>query len=351
MMDRDRLDFPFTTERPVLLAPMAGFTDTYFRQICSAFGADGVVSEMISADGLVRKNDRGWDLAAFEECERPVGVQLFGSSPETLSEAAGLLERVDPDFVDLNFGCPVKKVVKRNCGSALMRDPELMGRIALEVTRSVGVPISAKVRAGWDADSVNAPEAAAVLEKAGVAFITVHGRTRSQNYSEPSSLQVIGDVVKAVDVPVIGNGDVFSPEDAAVMLEETGCRGVMVARGAFGQPWIFRQIKSFLAEGGYGPPPGIPERFALLYWQIGKVVERMGEKRGVCWMRKHVISFTRGLPGGVKLRRASMKIVTMDGLRNLLDEYLSYVMGEYDRELFDVADLGDFAFIRLSKEP
>jgi tRNA-dihydrouridine synthase B len=338
-MNQNRMHFPFAGDIPLLLAPMAGYTDTYFRRMCKLFGADVVFTEMISADGIVRENDRGWDLAFFSEEERPIGVQLFGSSPETMAKAACRLERLKPDFIDLNFGCPVKKVVKRNCGASLMRDLELMKHITSEVVQNLKIPVSGKIRAGWDREHINAPQAAIALQEAGVSFVTVHGRTRNQNYSAPSSRTVIRDVVRSVDIPVIGNGDIFSPDDALCVLEETGCDGIMIARGSFGHPWIFRQTKSFLSDRTYLPSPEIPKRFSLLIWYFRNVVKRMGEKKGICWMRKHFISFSKGLPDGAKLRRSAMKIVTFDGILKLIEEYLHTIGCDYKRELLAITDL------------
>jgi tRNA-dihydrouridine synthase B len=343
VMNGRKTVIPFLREKAVLLAPMAGYTDSCFRKLCRSFGADGVVTEMVSADGLVREDGKSIALSTLSADERPAGIQLFGSSPETLSLGASVAERQIPDFIDLNYGCPVKKVVKRNAGASLLRDPNRAGDIISAVAGTVSVPLSAKIRVGWDSMQVNAAEVAIAVQAGGACFITVHGRTRDQGYTIPSSLSIIGDVVKTVDIPVVGNGDIFSPEDAMRMFDSTGCRGIMIGRGALGRPWIFKQVKDYIATGSYDEPPAIPVRLGILFWQIHKSVERMGEQRGIRWMRKHLVWYTRGMPFGTGLRRGAMREDTLRGIRTLFERYLAHIgeeEGSFTKDMLDIGEAG-----------
>ncbi|MDZ7346263.1 MAG: tRNA dihydrouridine synthase DusB, partial [candidate division KSB1 bacterium] len=229
------------------LAPLAGWSDSPFRQLCREFGADLVYSEMISADGVGRNQAKTLKLAEFVESERPIGLQVFGAEPETVAEAARILAQLKPDFIDLNFGCPAKKVVRRGAGSALLSDLPLLQKIAAAAVRAVDLPVTAKLRSGWDAASINVVEAARRLADVGIVALTVHPLTQTMQFSGKADWEIIRRVVEAVSIPVIGNGDVKSPADAQRMFKTTGCRGVMIGRAASANPWIFRQISQYLA--------------------------------------------------------------------------------------------------------
>ena len=251
---------------PLYLAPMAGVTDKSFRQICKEYGADVLVTEFVSAEGVFRRNQRTREYLDFDEIERPIGVQLFGADAEHMAEAARqVVDWVAPDFIDLNFGCPVNKVVAKNGGSALLKDCPTLATVAASVVRAVApIPVTAKIRIGWDADLINARYVARILENCGIAALAVHGRTRAQGYSGEADWRVIGEVAQSVGLPVIGNGDLFSAEDVARRRAETKISGAMIGRAAMSAPWIFRQIKHYLITGERLPPPSLSERWNII---------------------------------------------------------------------------------------
>src|SRR5437660_10600420 len=234
---------------PLYLAPMAGVSDKIFRQLCKEYGADVLTTEFVSAEGILRRNERTRKYLDFDEIERPIGVQLFGANAEHMAEAARqVIDWVQPDFVDLTFGCPVNKVVCKNGGSALLKDCPTLANVAGAVVRAIApLPVTAKIRIGWDADSINATRVARVLADAGIAAITVHGRTRAQGYSGGADWNVIGEVAAAISIPVIGNGDLGSAADVSKRRRETGIAGAMIGRAAMSAPWIFHQVKQYLA--------------------------------------------------------------------------------------------------------
>ncbi|MEP6822410.1 MAG: tRNA dihydrouridine synthase DusB, partial [Chthoniobacterales bacterium] len=260
---------------PLYLAPMAGVSDKIFRQLCKDRGADVLVTEFVSAEGVFRRNERTREYLDFNECERPLGVQLFGGNAEHMAEAARhVVDWVRPDFIDLNFGCPVNKVVAKNGGSALLKDCPALAAVAGAVVRAVApLPVTAKIRIGWDDATINAVEVSRLLEDLGIAAIAVHGRTRSQGYSGAADWRVIGEVAAAVRVPVIGNGDIANAADVARRRAETGIAGVMIGRAAMSAPWIFDQIKHELATGEILPPPELAERWALIQRHCELAVE------------------------------------------------------------------------------
>src|SRR5207248_7001519 len=251
---------------PIYLAPMAGVTDKVFRQICKGYGADVLVTEFVSAEGVFRRNERTREYLDFDACERPIGVQLFGADATHMAEAAKqVIDWVAPDFIDLNFGCPVNKVVTKNGGSALLKDCPALASVAAAVVRAVApMPVTAKIRIGWDADSINAPRVARILLDAGIAAITVHGRTRAQSYAGAADWEVIAEVAGSVPIPVIGNGDLASAPEVAKRRRETRIAGAMIGRAAMSAPWIFRQSKQYLATGKITTPPSLFERWDLV---------------------------------------------------------------------------------------
>ena len=281
----------------VFLAPMAGVTDLPFRFLVREYGADLVVSEMVSAQGLIFKNQKTFQMLAIDSRERPAAVQIFGHVPEVCARAAQIVvERVSPEMIDLNFGCPTPKIVKNGDGAALMKNPPLLADIAAAVVQAVPVPVTAKIRLGWDGDSINCVEIAKRLEDAGVHWITLHARTREQFYSGRAQWKWIKQVKEAVKVPVVGNGDVFCPRDAQKLFEETGCDHIAIGRGSQGNPWIFRQVKAYLHHGTMVADPTLDERMALALRHLRMKVEFDGEARAVREMRPHLIWYLKGYP-------------------------------------------------------
>ncbi len=309
-------------ENNVMLGPMAGVTDLPFRVLCREQGAGLVCMEMVSAKAVLYGNRNTKELLAVSPLERPVSLQLFGSDPEILAEIAARLEDGPYDILDLNMGCPVPKVVKNGEGSALMKNPVLAERILSSMVKAVKKPVTVKIRKGFDDHSVNAVELAKIAEACGVAAVAVHGRTREQYYSGKADWEIIRQVKEAVSIPVIGNGDVHSPEAAKKLLEETGCDGVMVARGARGNPWIFRRIVSYLETGVVPPDPSKEEVKDMIFRHAAMMTEQKGELAAMREMRKHVAWYTAGYPHSAALRREINEVETLEGLKELVREKL-----------------------------
>lgn len=303
------------------LGPMAGVTDLPFRLLCEEKGADLVYTEMVSAKGIIYNNDKTIKLLEVDKREKPVAVQLFGSDPDIMAEAARRIEYMDFDILDINMGCPVPKVVNSGEGSALMNNPELVGKIVYQVSRAINKPVTIKIRKGFD--KANAVEIAKIAEQNGVAAIAVHGRTRDQFYSGKADWDIIRQVKEAVSVPVIGNGDIVTPDDAKKMLIETGCDGLMIARGARGNPWIFEQIKTYLDTGNLISRPEFDEVAKMILRHARMITEYKGDYVGMREMRKHVAWYTSGYPGSAKIRGRINEIETIKDLEILLNEYLN----------------------------
>ena len=315
----------FQDRFPLYLAPMAGVTDTVFRQLAKEHGADVMVTEFVSAEGIFRRNDRTLEYLEFEAAERPLGVQLFGADPEHLGEAARMvIEWKQPDFIDLNFGCPVNKVVSKNGGSSLLRDCPLLEKVARAVVRACApVPVTAKIRIGWSAETVNAPVTARILEDAGIAAVAVHGRTKEQGYSGAADWEVIAQTAAAVRIPVIGNGDLASARDVASRMD-TGVRGVMLGRAAMSAPWIFAEIKHFLATGEVLPPPPLEAQWAHIRRHCALHVARRGDEAAAMHsMRSRLMAYSRGMPDAKALRARFSHVGTLSELDDIAAENLT----------------------------
>ena len=306
-----------TIEGYAALAPMAGVTDRAFRRLCRDMGASFTVGEMVSAKGLTYGDRKSEELLALEPDVRPAAVQLFGDDPAILAEAARMALRFQPDWIDLNMGCPAPKIVGNHCGSALMREPELCRRLVQAVKDAADVPVTVKIRKGFRADAVNAVEVALACEAGGADAVTVHGRTREQMYAPPVDWDIIRQVKRAVKIPVIGNGDVTDARTAAAMYEQTGCDHIMVGRGALGRPWVFSQIQAYLEHGTLLPDPPVSRRMELLMRQVQQTAAHKGEHIALLQARKHAAWYMTGLRGAAALRRQAGELKTLEDLAAL----------------------------------
>lgn len=286
------------------LAPMAGVADRAFRELCVGYGASYVVSEMISAKGVSLGDRKSKQLMQLSDAERPAGVQIFGNDPEIMAESVKTVLGVHPQFVDINMGCPAPKIAGNGGGASLMRNPELAEQIVAAVKKACGeIPVTVKIRAGWDFDTINAVEMAKRAENAGAAAVTVHGRTRQQMYAPPVNHEIIAEVKKAVSIPVVGNGDITDGITAAKMLEDTNCDFLMVGRGALGRPWVFQQINAYLNEGRILPEPPVSERMRVMLNHIQMLCTYKGERVGIREARKHATWYTKGIRDAAQFRR------------------------------------------------
>lgn len=286
------------------LAPMAGVADRAFRELCVGYGASYVVSEMISAKGVSLGDRKSKQLMQLSDAERPAGVQIFGNDPEIMAESVKTVLGVHPQFVDINMGCPAPKIAGNGGGASLMRNPELAEQIVAAVKKACGeIPVTVKIRAGWDFDTINAVEMAKRTENAGAAAVTVHGRTRQQMYAPPVNHEIIAEVKKAVSIPVVGNGDITDGITAAKMLEDTNCDFLMVGRGALGRPWVFQQINAYLNEGRILPEPPVSERMRVMLNHIQMLCTYKGERVGIREARKHATWYTKGIRDAAQFRR------------------------------------------------
>ncbi len=322
----------------LMLAPMAGVTDASFRSVCRTLGAEYTVSEMVCAKALCyEQRKKGGDtesksgaIATVREEELPMAIQIFGSEPEYMAEAAQMIEKcsyrgckssVAPSAIDINMGCPVKKITSNGEGSALMRDPELCGRIVEAVKKATSLPVTVKIRAGWDKNSINAPEVATTVASAGASAICVHARTKEQLYAPGIDLSVIAAVKESVNIPVIGNGDVYTAKDARRMLDETGCDGIMVGRGALGNPWLFSAIKAELDGSDYSYP-ATAERLALAKELLFMMIKDKGERVGCAEAKKQIAWFIRDLGGAAAYRSGIMTSQNSEEISALIDKLI-----------------------------
>ncbi|MDB9741257.1 tRNA dihydrouridine synthase DusB [Akkermansiaceae bacterium] len=314
-------------EFPLYLAPMAGVTDVVFRSICKDLGADVTVTEFVSAEGIIRRDDRTRKYTEFTDEQRPCGIQLFGANGKRMGEAARkIIDWKQPEFIDINFGCPVNKVVSKNGGSSLLKDCDLLSEVASEIHKAVGeqVPVTAKIRVGWDMDSINGPEVCKILEDCGMRAIAVHGRTRSQGYSGEANWDVIDACAKAVTVPVIGNGDVATGADVEKRKKETAVSGVMIGRAAMQNPWVFREAKHYIATGQLLPAASIDERWELIrrHCALSVKSDRYGnERQTMMAMRSRLMAYCKGFPGAKPLRRELCTVSSLMELEDIINQY------------------------------
>ncbi len=304
---------------------MAGVSDKIFRQLCKEQGADVLTTEFVSSEGIFRRNERTREYLDFDEVERPVGVQLFGGNVGHMAEAAKhVVDWVHPDFIDLNFGCPVNKVVAKNGGSALLKDCPTLASVAAAVVKSVApLPVTAKIRIGWDADSINAVRVAEILQDEGITALTVHGRTRAQGYSGSADWEVIAAVAAAVSIPVIGNGDLVTPMDVARRRAETGISGVMIGRAAMSSPWIFAQTKHYLATGESLAPPTSDEKWELILRHARLTAESWGdEEKAIRSMRARLMAYSKGFPNSKLLREKFQHVSCVREIEAIAQEHL-----------------------------
>ena len=316
---------PVHIEGRVFLAPLAGITDSTFRRLCREYGSALVYTEMISADGLVRGNVNTLRYLFFDQAERPLGVQLFGSDPDILADGARLAAAQHPDLIDLNLACPVKKVVKRKAGAALLQDLRHMERICRAVVQAVDIPVTIKIRSGWSSESIVALDVAQLAQDCGIAAMTLHPRTQTMKFSGKADWQMIARVKEAVSIPVIGNGDVNSPQDARLMIEQTRCDAIMIGRASLGQPWIFKHINHYLETGSELTPPTFQERFDIALRHTEEMVRARGEPSGMRAIRKHLIWYTKGMPEATHIRQNIFRLETVQDVRDLFACHLGRI--------------------------
>jgi nifR3 family TIM-barrel protein len=319
-----RFPFPLQADVPLYLAPMAGVSESPFRRLCRRFGADVVVTEFLSAEGIRRENEATISKLRFGSAERPIGVQIFGGDPVAMGEAAAFVTDVfAPEFIDINFGCPVKKVVKRNGGSGCLKDLNLVQEVIRAVARSTSLPVTCKIRSGWNEEMRDPVTIALRCQDAGVRAIALHPRTRTQMYTGSARWEEIAAVSAALDIPVLGNGDIRTPHDAIRMWKQTGCDGIMIARGSFGQPWIFDQTRDLLEGRPMRPDPSIEDRFAVALEHAHMANDYEPDRRGAAIeFRKHLGWYVKGLPGSAELRKQLHAVTSLTEVEGIFEEYL-----------------------------
>ncbi len=321
------MGFPYPVDHsvPLFLAPMAGVSESPFRRLCRAWGADVVVTEFLSAEGIRRENEATLSKLRFGADERTIGVQIFGAEPEAMQDAAALVTDVfQPEFIDINFGCPVKKVVRRNGGSGCLKDLDLVQEIIRAVIRGTHLPVTCKIRSGWSEEMRDPVKIALRCQDAGVKAIALHPRTRTQMYTGHAHWDEIAAVKAALSIPVIGNGDIKTAEDAARMRRETGCDGVMIARGSFGQPWIFKQARALIDGQPMPATPGVEERFQIALSHARMVMEYEADLVGAALeFRKHLGWYVKGLPNSADLRKKLHAVNSFGEVEGIFGEYLA----------------------------
>jgi tRNA-dihydrouridine synthase B len=322
-----QLPYPSAHPFPLILAPMAGVSEAPFRQICRRMGADVVLSEFLSSEAIRRRIRNTLEGAEFEEVERPIGIQIYGADPNAMAEAAGLItEHYRPEFIDINFGCPVKKVVQRNGGSGCLRDLDLVARIIRAVIDATRLPVTVKTRSGWNDEQRDPVGIALRMQDAGARAFTLHARTRTQMFSGKADWDEVARVAEALDIPVIGNGDVSTADDIVRMREHTGCAGIMIGRGAFGNPWLFRDGRALLEGRGLPQAPGASERFRVAMEHARLALRLQGDTRKtVIEFRKHLGWYTKGMIRASELRQRLFQIESIAEAEAIFLEYLEPV--------------------------
>jgi nifR3 family TIM-barrel protein len=311
----------------IVLAPMAGISNTSYRKIIKEMGAGLIYAEMVSDKAITFGNDRTLELLKMDESERPISQQIFGSDVDSFVTAAKRIAEVQhPDIIDINMGCPVPKVALRaQAGSALLKNPEKIGEIVKAVVEAVDIPVTVKIRSGWDENNINAVEVAKICEAAGAKAIAIHARTRSQGYSGHANWDIIKQVKEAVSIPVIGNGDVTTPELAKKMLDETGCDAVMIGRGVLGNPWLIKDCVDYLEKGVINPPVSADEKIKMLKRHFDMLVEDKGEKVALMEIRTHALWYIKGLPGAASVKNEICKSKSKDEMFSILDDYINKI--------------------------
>jgi tRNA-dihydrouridine synthase B len=319
-----RFPFPLGPAVPLYLAPMAGVSESPFRRLCRRFGADVVVTEFLSAEGIRRENEATISKLRFSPDEHPIGVQIFGADPQAMAEAAAFVTDVfAPDFVDINFGCPVKKVVKRNGGSGCLKDLSLVESVIRAVSRATHLPVTCKIRSGWNEEMRDPVTIALRCQDAGARVLALHPRTRTQMYSGSARWEEIAAVVAALEIPVLGNGDIKTPDDAVRMHANTGCAGIMIARGSFGQPWIFDQTRDLLEGRAMRAAPSVEERFTIALEHSRMADEYEPDRQGAAFeFRKHLGWYAKGLPGSAELRKKLHAVNSLGEIEGIFEDYL-----------------------------
>jgi tRNA-dihydrouridine synthase B len=310
------------TTHNLVLAPLAGISDYAFRQLAREYGADLTFTEMVSVDGLVYQNQATRNLLKIFPGEKPIGFQFFGSDPELFKKAMAEVQTLGPDLIDLNFGCPVRKVVAKGAGAALLNELDKIVKIVQTVKSATSLPVTAKIRIGWDWDSIVVEDAAKAVEAGGADAVTIHARTRSQGYSGKASWEFIARAKAAVGIPVIGNGDVFNGPAALEMFKTTGVDGIMLARGVLGSPWIFQEVLEYLRTGNGWSPPNISERIKIMEKHYHLELESFPQEAALPRMKKHIVWYTRGLPHTARLRNQIFQCISFDEVKNIFKNYL-----------------------------
>ena len=321
-------------EKTLFLAPMEDVTDASFRYVCKKFGADMMYTEFVSSDGLIRDARKSLEKLVIYEYERPIGIQIYGHIPEAMTEAAKMAEAAKPDLIDINFGCPVNKIAKRGAGSGMMREPDKMVAITESIVKNVSLPVTVKTRLGWDEDSKIIVELAERLQDTGISALTVHGRTRAQMYKGEADWTLIGKIKEnpRMRIPIIGNGDIASPEQAREAFDRFGVDGIMIGRATFGHPWIFREIRHYLDTGEKLPPMDVPERVRLAKEHLAKSIEIKGERVGILEMRRHLSCYFKGLPDFKETRLKLVTSLSPDEIYSILD-YIEERWGDTETTL------------------
>ncbi|WIF95645.1 tRNA dihydrouridine synthase DusB [Caminicella sporogenes] len=310
-------------ENDLALGPMAGVTDLTFRVICKEMGCGLVFTEMVSAKGIYYGDKKTEKLLKIEEGERPVALQIFGSEPEIMAKVAEKLNNHNHDILDINMGCPTPKIVKNGDGSALLKNPKIIGRIVKSVVRASEKPVTVKIRKGWDESSINAVEVAKIIEQNGAKAISIHGRTREQFYTGKADWEIIKKVKEVVNIPVFGNGDVFTIEDAKAIKEITNCDGIMIARGAQGNPWIFKRINYYFQTGEILPPPSVEEKVSMCFRHLDMLIDNKGEYIAIREIRKHAAWYLKGIKNSAKIRNEINKSTSIKEIKNCLEKILN----------------------------